>query len=190
MNNRLSLLGGGKFSNLFWLTLYYGFCQWLPDSFSMGGIGRTSDKLRVLCCRHLFAKTGSNIHIGRKAYFGKGLNVVIGNNSNIGPHCHVPSDIEIGNDVMMASNNYFFESVTHKHDRIDIPMNRQGVISVEGHIIIKDDVWIGRGCVVLPCKTIGSHSIIGAGSVVTKNVPEYVIVAGNPAKVIKLRNTQ
>ena len=56
-----------------------------------------------------------------------------------------------------------------------------------GRIIIEEDVWIGSNCNILPNVLIGKGSIIGAGSVVTKNIPEYSIAAGVPAKVIKSR---
>lgn len=53
---------------------------------------------------------------------------------------------------------------------------------------IDEDVWIGARAIILPgCKKIGAHSIIGAGSVVTHDVPEYAIVGGNPAKILKMR---
>lgn len=66
-------------------------------------------------------------------------------------------------------------------------MIEQGFKFVEGRFEICDDVWIGRDCLFMPCKKIGSHSVVGARSVVTKDVPESVIVAGNPARIIKER---
>lgn len=131
---------------------------------------------------------GHGVNIGRMAYFGRGSGVRLGNRSNIGAYCHVPADIVIGNDVMMGPCNYFFESVTHRFDRLDIPMIEQGVTAVSGRTRIGDDVWIGRGCHILPCKEIGSHSIVGACSVVTRDVPERAMVGGNPAKVIRWRS--
>ena len=65
-------------------------------------------------------------------------------------------------------------------------MMEQG-FSEEKEVIIGDDVWIGSDVTILPGVKIGNHSIIGACSVVTKDVPEYAIVAGNPAKVKKYR---
>lgn len=53
--------------------------------------------------------------------------------------------------------------------------------------MIEDDVWIGAKVIITKEKHIGSHSIIGAGAVVTKDVPEYAVVGGNPAKIIKMR---
>ena len=58
-------------------------------------------------------------------------------------------------------------------------------VDVKGEVHIKHDAWIGAGCIILPNVTIGEFSIVGAGSVVTKSVPPFSVVAGNPARVIK-----
>jgi maltose O-acetyltransferase len=110
--------------------------------------------------------------------------VEIGNNSGIGDNAWLGA-VKIGDNVMMAPNvtilsrNHVFE------DKL-IPMSKQGVTE-DNPVIISDDVWIGTRAIILPGVTIGKGSIIGAGAVVTKNVPEYTIVAGNPARVIKQR---
>ena len=91
----------------------------------------------------------------------------------------------IGNDVMMAPEVIIL-SGSHKFDRTDIPMREQGA-PPKKTVQIGDDVWIGTRSIILPGVTIGSHSIIGAGSVVTKDVPEWAIVAGNPANLIRYR---
>lgn len=171
---------------LFWLLLYYGVARYMPDSFSRP-FGKVSNALRVACCRRLFKACGAEVNIGRMAYFGKGAGVEIGDRSNIGAYCHVPSDIRIGRDVMMGPCNYFFEPVTHVFDRTDIPMIEQGVRRVKGRMEIDDDVWVGRGCHILPCRKIGAHSIVGACSVVTRDVGDYEIVGGNPARLIRNR---
>ncbi len=75
----------------------------------------------------------------------------------------------------------------HKFDRLDIPMRQQGHKPYEP-VIIGDDVWIGIRAIILPGVKIGKGAIIGAGAVVTKDVPEYAIVGGVPARVIKLRS--
>ena len=88
---------------------------------------------------------------------------------------------------MMGPNNFFFGGFTHNISDNTKPMIDQGFKFIEGRTEIGDDVWIGRECLFMPCRKIGSHSVVGARSVVTKDVPEYVIVGGNPAKVIKER---
>ena len=74
----------------------------------------------------------------------------------------------------------------HAFNRTDIPMNQQG-FAEEKPIIIEDDVWIGANSIILGGVKIGNGAIIGAGAVVTKDVPPRAIVAGNPAKLIKYR---
>ena len=88
---------------------------------------------------------------------------------------------------MMGPNNYFFSSFTHDIGDTTRPMVEQGFKIIEGKTEIGDDVWIGRECLFMPCIKVGAHSVVGARSVVTKNVPERVIIAGNPARIRKDR---
>ncbi len=175
-----------KFLEYFSLVLYYGFAYWLPN-FDSRFFGKASNAIRVWCVRNIFEYVGKGVNIGRKANFGRGHNIRIGTRSNIGPNCVVPSNIIIGNDVMMGPDNYFFHSFTHEISDVTKPMIEQGQKILDGRTEICDDIWIGKDCLFMPCKKIGSHSIVGARSVVTKDVPEYVIVAGNPAKIIRER---
>ena len=78
-------------------------------------------------------------------------------------------------------------SRNHAFDRCDVPMREQGY-GPEKTIIIGDDVWIGGHVIILPGVNIGNGAIVGAGAVVTRDVPEYAVVGGNPAKVIRFRN--
>jgi len=87
----------------------------------------------------------------------------------------------MGPDVKIYSRN-------HKTDRLDIPIQRQGKNYLETKI--GNDVWIGANVIILAGVTIGSHSVIAAGSVVTKNTEPYAIVGGIPAKTIKLRRNE
>lgn len=93
--------------------------------------------------------------------------------------------IEIGNNVMIGPN-VVIRSSNHVYKNLDLPMNKQGHIG--GKISIGDDVWVAANVVILPNVKIGSHSIVAAGAVVSKDVPEYSIMAGVPAKVIGIRN--
>jgi maltose O-acetyltransferase len=74
----------------------------------------------------------------------------------------------------------------HKFDHLDIPMREQGY-DAPGPVTIGDDVWIGTRVIILPSVTIGKGAIIGAGAIVTKDVPEYAITCGNPARIVKYR---
>ncbi len=115
--------------------------------------------------------------------------VTIGDNVCIQSDCHISAinSVEIGNDVLIASFVYISD---HQHgvpDYSDVkstpPLQRD--LTSKGPVKIGDKVWIGEKVTILPGVTIGECSIIGAGSVVTKDVPPYSVVVGNPAKVIK-----
>lgn len=165
------------------LIFYYCFAKHLPVSYSL--LGGISMKIRYLCCKNIFKKIGKNVNIERGVNFGNGFNIEIGDNSGIGINCSVPNNIKIGNDVMMGPECHFFENRTHVISDKNKPMRKQGHYVKQGRIEIKDDVWIGAKVMIMPCKIIGAHSVIAAGSVVCKNIPEYVIAGGNPCKIIK-----
>jgi len=160
-------------------NLYHTIGIHLPSSIH----SPLSRKIREWMVRNFIAACGKNINIEHGAKVDSDL--TIGNNSGIGIDC-VTVNMRIGNDAMMGPECVFLPH-NHRFDRLDIPMCQQGFIEAEP-IVIGDDVWIGTRVIVLPGVKIGSHSIIGAGAVVTKDVPPYAIVAGVPAKIIKMRN--
>lgn len=92
-----------------------------------------------------------------------------------------------GDNVMMAPDCIIYVR-NHESSRLDIPMCEQGSTE-ERPVVIGNDVWIGGRVIILPGVKIGDGAIIGAGSVVTKDVSEYDVVAGNPARVIKNRKS-
>lgn len=112
--------------------------------------------------------------------------VVIGNNVGISQNCFIAARgmIRIGNNVIIGPGVSIF-SENHIFNKIDIPIVFQG--ETRSDVTINDDVWIGTKATILAGVTIGAHSIIAAGSVVTKDVPEYSIVGGVPARIIKMR---
>jgi maltose O-acetyltransferase len=138
-----------------------------------------------MCVKRIFKSCGKNVNIERGASFGKGFDLEIGDNSGLGRYCHVPSNIKIGKDVMMAPNVFVFH-LNHSFEDTSIPMRLQGVTQKEP-VVIEDDVWIGRGVFIMPGKRIAKGSIVAAGTVVTKNFPEYSIIGGNPSQLIKSR---
>ncbi len=119
------------------------------------------------------------------AFFHSGRNISIGDDSSIGERARVLGKITIGKGVMMGEE-VIIMTQNHKFDRTDIPMCQQG-FQKEEPVIIEDDVWIGARVLILPGVKVGKGSILAAGAVVTKDVPEYTIVGGNPARVIKMR---
>lgn len=92
--------------------------------------------------------------------------------------------LEIGNNVLI-SPHVIINPQNHIFEDPNIPIWKQG-ISTQG-IKIEDDIWIGAGAIILDGVTIGRGSVIGAGAVVTKDIPPYSIVVGVPARVIKKR---
>jgi len=108
--------------------------------------------------------------------------LIIGDYTRIGLGNTIIGPVTIGNHVNLAQHvtvtglNHNFEDVSRRIDE-------QGVST--SPIVIEDDVWIGANSVILPGVTIGKHAVIGAGSVVSHNVPPYSICLGIPAKVIK-----
>ncbi len=166
-----------------YLLIYRCFAQYLPSS----ARSKVAKKIRYTCCKHIFKFCGQNVNIERRAYFGKGFNISIGDNSGIGINCVVPSDITIGSNVMMGPHVFIFGESTHSFDRIDVPIREQGRIKSKP-VIIEDDVWIGRQAIINHGRTISQGTIIAAASVVTKDYPKYSIIGGNPARLIRKRN--
>lgn len=165
--------------------VYKLFLVWLPSTNNSFFVSKWIRKLRSGIACGCFDKHGKNINVEKKADFGKGDGIIIGDNSGLGVNCSVRGPLEIGSNVMMGPEVRIMTS-KHSTSRTDIPMNQQGHLPKQ-KVIIGDDVWIGARVIILPGLSIGSGSIIGAGAVVTKDVPEYAIVAGVPAKVIKFR---
>lgn len=166
---------------IFILILYYTLLQHLPVS---SGTFSMIRRIRSAVGKCLFDKCGTNINIEKKANFGTGRHIEIGNNSGIGVNAQIRGPLKIGNDVMMGPNVVILTN-SHKYNRIDIPINQQENF-VKG-VSIGNDVWIGERVIILPGVNIGNGVIIGAGAVVTKDIPDYAIIGGVPAKIIKLR---
>ena len=91
--------------------------------------------------------------------------------------------ITIEDDVMLGSGVHLYVS-NHKFDNPDLPIIDQGHMESES-IILKRGCWIGANCILLPGVTVGENSVVGAGSVITKSLPDKVMAVGNPAKVIR-----
>ena len=125
----------------------------------------------------------SALHVNGGGESRIGRNVAINRNSVIGAAEH--GRISIGNDVLI-SQNVVIRASDHRYSSPDVLIIHQGHSS--GVIEIGDDVWIGANSVITKDVHIGSHSIVAAGAVVTKDVPPWAIVGGVPAKVIKYRS--
>lgn len=108
--------------------------------------------------------------------------VIIGSDSRIGIANTVIGPVRVGEKVITAQN-VVLSGLNHNYMDIERPIREQGVTTKP--IVIEDDVWIGAGSVITAGVTIGRHSIVAAGSVVTKSLPPYSVCAGVPARIIK-----
>ncbi|MCR9016241.1 acyltransferase [Aquiflexum gelatinilyticum] len=115
-----------------------------------------------------------------------GVGLKVGNNSSIGPYAYIGCSgyIEIGDNVMMSPRVSIY-SENHNFSETTLPMIEQGV--TRSFVKIEDDCWLAANSVILAGVTVGKGSVVAAGSIVTKDVPPYSIVAGNPARIIKSR---
>lgn len=139
--------------------------------------------IRSFIVRGFASSAGCKIDIQKNATLSPSL--VIGNHSGIGANAIIGRGTIIGDNVMMGPDCYIYTR-NHEFSRTDIPMNQQGMRDFEP-VIIGNDVWIGARVTILPGVKIGNGCIIGAGSVVTKDIPDYAIGGGNPARILKFR---
>jgi len=142
----------------------------------------TSDERGDLLSSIVGYPVDKNTRIVPPFYCDLGFNIKLGKNILINYNCVLldTGEIRIGDNVLIGPGT---KIVTAKHP---LDHERRRVLATTGHtVVIEDDVWIGAGAVVLPGVTIGARSVVGAGAVVTKDVPPDTVVVGNPAKVLK-----
>lgn len=108
--------------------------------------------------------------------------IYIGHRTRIGLGCTLIGPVHIGNDIRLAQN-IVMSGLNHNYEDLSKPISEQGVTTAP--IVVEDESWIGSNSVVLPGVTIGKHCVVAAGSIVTKDVPPYSVVAGNPARIVK-----
>ena len=108
--------------------------------------------------------------------------VIIGDHTRIGLHHTIIGPVTIGCHVNLAQG-ITVTALNHNFEDSDKRIDEQGVSTTP--VTIEDDIWIGANAVILPGVTIGNHSVVAAGAVVTKDIPPHSLVAGVPAKIIK-----
>jgi len=165
------------------LIFYYSFIQYLPHS----RLIPLSNRLRMW----YMAKVLKVMPFDKNSKFESGIYISdsrqlkIGKHARINENAFLQGSIQIGDYVMIAPNVSIY-SKTHNHHDVKAPMVLSGESETKT-VIIEDDVWIGINTVILPGIKIGKGSIVGANSVVTKDVAPYTIVGGVPAKLIRSR---
>jgi len=143
--------------------------------------------IRNIIFKIILGRFGDKSFIDYKTYWRYSKKIQIGNNVCINRGCNFYASffvkdafIKISDNVVIAPHVTFF-SAGHNYKYLDLP-------DTAASIIIEEYVWIGGQSIILPGVTIGKGAVVGAGSVVTKDIPPYTIAVGNPAKVIKKRD--
>lgn len=145
--------------------------------------------------KQLLGNIDENVWITPPFYVDYGNNIYIGNNTEINMNCIFLDDnkIIIGKNGLIAPNVQIYTAFhpTNSIDRFGLP-KEDGTFEFcktqTKPVIIGDDVWIGGGVIILPGVKIGNNVVIGAGSVVTKDIPDNKIAYGNPCRIIKDNN--
>jgi serine acetyltransferase len=139
-----------------------------------------------------FVHIGSGVIIGEQAWLnakddrGNGAATLhVADGAYIGRFVQINAwrNVVIGKDALIA-DRVFISDADHNYSAKNIPIRRQGD-SFQGDVILREGCWIGIGAVVLPGVTIGRNSVVAANAVVTKDVPDCVVVGGIPARIIK-----
>jgi len=169
-----------------YLVLYYVIGKRMPSS--DGTLTFGAKKFRAFLVKRIFDRVGQDVNIEKNVFFGKGTGVSIGDRSGIGLNARIQGPLSIGKYVMMGPDVIIY---TRNHDiqNTTVPMIDGGETPPRA-VVIEDDVWIGARAIILPGVRIGQGAVIGAGAVVTKDVGNYEIVGGVPAKIIGHRTHQ
>jgi maltose O-acetyltransferase len=154
-------------------------CKTLNDSHD------NEQELRERIIRELFGRAGDAIWIETPFYCDYGANITLGSRVFFNYNCVIldPASVIIGNDVLFGPAVQVY-TATHPISASERLSWRESAQPVE----IGSDVWVGGGAIICPGVHIGSRSVIGAGSVVTDDIPEDVFAAGNPCRCIRHLN--
>ncbi|MBK7172712.1 MAG: acyltransferase [Bacteroidales bacterium] len=161
--------------------VYIAFMRFTPEIFRPYAL--FFPYLRKVLVRSFIRKCGKGLRVKRNADIS--MFIEIGDNSELGTNCLIQSNTIIGDYVIMGPDVKIYTK-NHSFARLDIPVALQGVSAETTQI--GNDVWLSANVIITPGVKIGNHVIVGAGAVVTKDIPDYAIAGGVPAKVLKYRN--
>lgn len=172
------------------------YSTWISQEFAQCGKDCTFGGFTLLKgAKHI--KLGSGLYVGKDCVWelydqfnGQSFHpkLEIGDHSSLGDNGHITciNSITIGKDVLMGRKVFITDNShgSNKLPEMDIAPNKRPLYS-KGSVIIEDNVWIGEMVCIMPNVTIGRGAVVGANAVVTKDVPPYCVVGGNPAHIIK-----
>lgn len=146
-------------------------------------------KIRYKLCRSIaksnFLTSNARIFFLRQIGIGIGVDVTINDGFSLACDIGFEKNLVIEDRVAFGPNVILVLTSHPNHSKLRNLKDKLSFIEVYGNIIIKHDSWVGAGAIILPGVTINEYSIVGAGAVVTKDVPAYSVVAGVPAKIVR-----
>lgn len=172
----------------------------------MGLKGKAKEILGLMRAKIFGVTAGQNVYIGKHCSLkgkhhitledfvtvvpmpksGRGGVIRIGEGSEIGERCRISiaNSLEIGERVLFSPNVYITDC-DHEYHNVDVPVIDQGIVQKGQKVSVGEGSYIGINAVIVGNVRIGKHCVIGANSVVTKDVPDYCVAVGSPARVIK-----
>lgn len=138
--------------------------------------------IRSFLVRKYLKSCGTNLRVKKGAEISP--KSIVGNNSELGTRCMIQSDVQIGDFVIMGPDVKIY-SRNHLFSDLNIPIRSQGKEQFKTYI--GNDVWLGANVIITAGCKIGDHVVIAAGAVVTKDIPDFAVVGGVPAKILKYR---
>jgi len=184
----------------------FDFCPWLFNRESTAEEKAAQAEYQALLGRLYGVTVGANCYLSPAAAiigFPPGETFKMGNDGFVAGGCYVTGEVSLGKNCTLnpyATVRGKFRGgdgvrigayacivgFNHGYARIDVPIHEQPHTS--RGIVLGDDIWVGAQVTIIDGVTVGSHSILAAGAIVTKDVPDYAIVGGNPAKILRMRN--
>jgi len=182
---RLSFLYHRAVTRLYTMLIAPRFAQFGKDSRIMPPF-RATDRMGIRVGHGVLISEGAWLNAKQTQRGGEKASLIIGDGTYIGRFAHINSlqDVRIEENVLIA-DRVFISDEEHIFDDPSCPIIHQGT-RFKGAVLLKAGCWIGEGAAVLPGVTVGRNAVVAANAVVTKDVPDHAIVAGVPARVLKI----